>query len=127
MAQRCFVIRSAGRLGSFLKLDEKLQRVNIEFSAWDDIQLWQKRLNLTWLDTLATQEFGAVFPALDQAGFRFQVLEFTDGSRGLLRVKLPATVMLVFDETGALDLLFMDFRNPFRELIPIKTVSSFHP
>lgn len=105
---------------------EGLRRFVVKFHDWEGPQGWQKQSNLTWLDWLAPMSFDSIFKTVDQAEVPFQVIEFTDGSRGLLRVKLPATVMLVFDVVGTLYSLSVDFENPLRTLAAMQTVSSFH-
>lgn len=81
----------------FHEQQETLLRATVKFSLWEGVQPWQKRLNLMWLDGVASKPFDSVVAALAQAELPFQVLEFRDGGRGVLRVKLPATVMLMFD------------------------------
>ncbi len=105
---------------------DTLQRVNIKFSIWEGIHSWQKVLNLTWLDWLSSQSFDSIFAALDRAEMPFRVIEFEDGCRGILRDQLPATVMLLFDTVGTLELLILDFRNPFGNLVLMRTLKSFH-
>ena len=107
--------------------ENTLQRVTIKLSDWEGVQPWHRRLNLMWLDWLAPQSFDAVVAVLKQHVMPFQMMEFRDGSFGILRVKPPATVLFVFNPSGELDSLYVDFRNLFQQLTSIISLASFEP
>lgn len=109
--------------------DEKtnrVSRVRLRFFPEPSKRAWAKPLQLQWADWLELQNYDAVKEAFMTKGLGFRSIRYTDDSMGLLVVKLPATFLILFNERGGIDSLYLDFRHSHSQLVLMRSVESFN-
>lgn len=103
-----------------------LKRIKISFRFWEGVKPWQKLLNLSWIDWVARTPLATVRQELNARSLPFRLISYQDDSQGILLLKSPASIIILYDDTGTPNQLYLDFHSPNLMLSIVKSLNSFN-